>query len=489
MAQYTMTLPEVLTVTKGQLFDPTLPFRDYPNLQRKIIDHFVDREIAFETAELFKYKLNSYLRLRVFNYNKMFDSQLIEIDPFVTDYLVTQGGTKNASKQKQHEGETEHREHTNERETRNTETYNEEHTGSETGKHYQENAGVEVTGKFYSEAENVQKDTSGSRDLTHKETGSLERETDYTKDKTGTENEDYSENKIGNKTTERTGNKTSEGSDNQTGREWTEKGDSQGHNLDVHSDTPQAMLFNQPPHYAVYGTGRAHMHGKVTQDAEGNDVVSDFQETSINAVDTQSMEIGSEDTPWFNYASTADNKTGHDEYSKEGTEKYQRSSTGKENETVNEETDETTNTTGEKAKDYTDHDEGNETVNENTTKDYTDAEKTTGLEENSKSVNSNEHGKSDSKTEESFQEEGTNTHTTDTTKNRIDSDYEHGSLDNNRKLHRGTETKADSKHHEIKKGRTMQSPSKLLNEYRETLLFNADMWLFGELEPLFMQLF
>lgn len=35
----------------------------------------------------------------------------------------------------------------------------------------------------------------------------------------------------------------------------------------------------------------------------------------------------------------------------------------------------------------------------------------------------------------------------------------------------------------------MRSPSQLLAEYRQTLTFNADLWLYGELEPLFMQLF
>lgn len=437
MAQYTMTLPEVMEVTNGKLFDPTLPYRDYANLQRKIIDHFVDREIAFDTAELFKYKLNAALRLRVHNYNDMFDSQLIQFDPFVTDYMVTEGKEMSHGHEKRHAIENEQIQDNISVFNAGSTTSEENHQGGATAAHYKENAGVGIGAKLTSESENSQKDTDGTKNVVINET------TDNTV----------------NKTVEKHTDKT----DNQTGRQWTEKGNSQGHNLDVHSDTPEAMLFNQPPHIAVYGTGRSHNHGKVTQDEEGNDVVSDFPETQLSAVDAQGYEMGSEDTPWYNYASSADNKTGHDTYSKEGTETYNRSGTETGNESENE--------TGNKTIDRTEDTEYNET------------------EENSRALNANEHTKTDTKEQESFQEDTTNQHNTSingTSENRQASQKDNNrARQNTEGLHRDDARDTS----ETRKGRVMQSPSKLLQEYRDTMLFNADMWLFGELEPLFMQLF
>ena len=170
MAQYTMTLPEVMEVTNGKLFDPTLPFRDYANLQRKIIDHFVDREIAFDTAELFKYKLNAALRLRVHNYNDMFDSQLIQFDPFVTDYMVTEGKEMSHGHEKRHATENEQIQDNTSVFNAGSTTSEENHQGGATAAHYKENAGVGIGAKLTSESENSQKDTEGTKNVVIDET-------------------------------------------------------------------------------------------------------------------------------------------------------------------------------------------------------------------------------------------------------------------------------------------------------------------------------
>ena len=107
----------------------------------------------------------------------------------------------------------------------------------------------------------------------------------------------------------------------------------------------------------------------------------------------------------------------------------------------------------------------------------------------SRSLNANEHFKGDTKSQENIKE--TTSSTADTVKanttKRVDNTNVTADTASNRNQH-NTQEKSTSDE-SVRKGRTMRSPSKLLDEYRQTLTFNADLWLFGELEPLFMQLF
>lgn len=446
-----MTLNEVMSLDGINLFQKH-DYIDYPHVVRMIIDRFGEQEVAYPAPDLFKRKLNLELGLHCHNYNKMLQAQLITIDPFVTEYIVSQGKDSTRSK----EGETETTENTRDTgtQTRGFDKSSESTTANTatSGAHSKQNVETQVGGKLYSEAEN--KDAETTRNL----------------ETTNNEKTDYSENTSEENTKNVSGTKDTTKTDNQTGRNWTENGSSVGHNLDVHSDMPQAMLFNQPKQY-YYGTGREHIEGKVLTDEHGKKYVVDFAETDPNQIDSARLENGGGDNPWYNYATDANNKTGHDSYNKEGTETYQKS--GSEN------TTETEDTTDDTTKDIT----GNKTV------------ATTGNEDETthnaegRALNSNEHTKTDATHDEAFKEQGTEDKTSESSSNSEDyrdtSEHQNAYGKGQRALHRDD----DRNTYSVFRGRRMMSPSKLLAEYRETLTFNADMWLLGELEPLFMMIF
>lgn len=450
MATYTMTLDEVLRIPHYDLFEPH-NFIDYPHVVSIICKEYGQQEIAYETPDLFKRKLNNELELRVGNYNKMLRSQLIEIDPFVTEYIEQMSDTEIIGT----EGEKIHELFSGEH--NNIENYDtktnilENYTESGDKVYNKQDSGVEVKGTLYSESEN--KDTTVTEDFN--------------------QTENYSEeyNETNDNTIDKTGNETKDSTlqHNQTDRKWSENGSSKGHNLDVHSDTPQAMLFNVPNHY--YGTGRADDYGEVVQDAEGNDVYRHYAETNPDTIDSADLKIGAGDSPWFNYASAADNKTGHDSYEKSGNETFSQSDTGKDtiSSTANETQDLQKN--GDKTSDTTTEYSKNIQTDESTAK------------------NTNEHSKTDNHIDEDYKENTngkrnteTNQQTGSVTSNILKDDTSKGTTrDNNR-----NEKTSDRS---FMKGRRMMNPSKLLEDYRKTLTFNCDMWLLGELEPLFMQIF
>lgn len=450
MSLYTMTLREVETIRDFNLFEPQ-DYVDYDHVKDMIRAEYGEQEIAYPAPDLFKRKLNNTLRLLCPNYNKMLQSQLIKIDPFVTEYIMSEGRDSTRTK----EGQRTSTENTLNRGVDVSEAVtgktNEVYTGKTTGDHSKQNAGVEVKGTLRSEAENI--DREQIRDLK------------------GTHSEDteYSENTHETGTKDVTGSADTQKTDNQTGRQWTENGNSEGHNLDVHSDMPQSMLFNVPNNGANYfGTGREHMEGSVV-----GDKVEDYPETNPNAFDSADLspQSASADSPWYNYATTADNKTGHDNYHKEGTETYQKSGTEQTDTTENEETVGEKDTTGSKGVDGTNTE--NETIHEGS----------------GRALNINEHGKSDTFADEAYREQGTDDRNTDFTgestsfKNTAEKEDAFG------KEHRDLSRDTDTYNTTTFKGRRMMSPSKLLEQYRSTLTFNCDQWLLGELEPLFMQIF
>ena len=443
MAQYTMTLQEVLQEIPAPLINPDILIYDKEHLEKTLINHFLFREIAFNTPEQFKCKLNAYLAERAQSYNKMFTSQLIEIDPFVTDYIVQ----SNSGSQKFHETKDDKQTQFNKRDSNyssdlssdSTENYKD----TDEAKHYKENTGVELKAKLNSESENKNNRQDKETSLSHDETTTETKEKTTETTETSTDSKDYTH--------------------NQTARGWTEKGSSSGHNLDVHSNTPQAMLFNTPPTFA--GTGRMGSEGKDLN----TENPKHFAESDPSSFDSAAYTFNSGDSPWFNYATDADNKIGHDSYSKEGTETFSQVDN----------TAETNNKTS------------NESSNEDIsgTKNYTEKGTENVSGSDSRSLNANEHFKGDTKSQENIKE--TTSSTADTVKanttKRVDNTNVTADTASNRNQH-NTQEKSTSDE-SVRKGRTMRSPSKLLDEYRQTLTFNADLWLFGELEPLFMQLF
>lgn len=453
MGEIAYNLHELITLPGFILFNENVLskyiFAD--DVKRKITNHFFNREIAYDTPEYFQLKFNNKLDILSDNYNKMLQSQLIELDPFITEYMETSDSSHRQLELQQSEDTTENVVSGRTTDTSYSANSTENYTKTGTDSHQQDNTGVMVNGKLSSEASNEDVDESSTRDLTKNVS------TDYTEDKTD------------NKTTDTVTTENNKGTDSQTARNWTENGSSQAHNLDVHSDTPQAMLFNEPNHY--YGTGRAHDYGVVKTDEEGNDYYEHYSETEPNSIDTNSYKIGGGDTPWFNYASAADNKTGHDSYNKSGTETYGKASTEDKSKNLSETTEETVNTES------------------HTTEETSEGEDKTLKRETGFAKNVSENTKQDDKQQETYKgdtSENLDRGTTNKAFTGVKSD-----------LHEGSSNKTDAKtsEHEhtgsnqLRKGRSGKSPSQLLKNYRETLQFNADLWLFTQLEPLFLGLF
>lgn len=514
MGEITLTLQEVIHLPNLNLFEPH-NYIDYPHVQRMIVEHYIDREIAYETADLFKLKLNHYLDIFESNYNRMLKAQLIDIDPFVTEYIVSdvENSIKHHADEKNASNSA--RDNSLKSFNANTGAYSENYVDTSTVDHKKDSVSTGVTGKLQSEATNTTGNetigtTSSETSKTTKD-DAINKTIDTTLDKiesetkkiTRTQNEttDYSENKEINDTTNKTKKEDVTSTDNQTGREWKENGSTEGHRLGVASDTPQAMLFNEPNHY--YGTGRAHDYGVVKQDAEGNDYYQHYPETEPSEIDSGSYTIGSGDTPWFNYASAASNSTGHDSYAKNGSETYNRSGTSVTNTTENSTTDKTEDTTGNKEVELNETENTNtdkttkETTNtaenskENEITDFTSSKTESTNKDNQESVarNLNEHTKEDTTQGEIYSENGTDKYdktgntTSDSTKNQKVNEL----IDSIETKAKKEKTNSNTK--TVRKGRSMRSPAQLLAEYRTTLTFNADAWLLGELTPLFLELY
>lgn len=100
MAAYTVTLMEL--IERG--FDINL--KEYPIfkeeyrpiLNKKIIDHFYTREIGAETPALFRFWLNRRMNEIMPYYNKLYNSELLEFDPFITNKQITKHVKNNADK-------------------------------------------------------------------------------------------------------------------------------------------------------------------------------------------------------------------------------------------------------------------------------------------------------------------------------------------------------------------------------------------------------
>ena len=449
MADYTMTLKEIVEHSKSPLINPSIAIYDREHLESNLINHFLFREIAFPTPDKFIWKLNTYIAERAQSYNKMFTSQLIEIDPFVTDYIVqsNSGNQKVTESKRDRQSQFNRRDSTYTSDTSSDSTEN--YSDTDENKHYKENSGVETKAKLNSESENKNNREDTKTTLTHDEktTETTGINTDITQDIDKNSNKDYTH--------------------NQTGRNWTENGNSSGHKLDVHSDTPQAMLFNTPPHYT--GTGRMGLEGQTESPA--SEYPNHYTESDPNSIDSANLNFNGGDSPWFNYASNADNQIGHDSYSKSGTETFSQTDATKET------TTEGTNRTEETDKRVS----GTKNYSENGTKEINGSD--------SRSLNANEHTKGDSKNQENYKEQGSSSYdkTANNIGKRADNTFTSNDTSSDRKQKNAQETKTNNE--SVRKGRTMRSPSQLLAEYRETMTFNADLWLYGELEPLFMQLY
>lgn len=514
MGEITMTLQEVLAIPRFNLFEPH-NYIDYDHVTKMIIDHYIDREIAYETADLFKLKLNHTLEMYEGNYNKMLKAQLIDIDPFVTEYIVSDVAASTKTRRDDKHGSTTVRDNDTSSYKASTGSFTEGYGDTTTTDHKKDNVSTDIIGKLQSEATNkvgneisdrtTNETTNTTRtekiDKTTDDTFKRVEDEDKTRERTQNETTDYTESKEIAETVNRTKQEDNTSTDNQTDRKWTENGSTEGHQLGVASDTPQAMLFNEPNHY--YGTGRAHNYGVVKQDVNGNDYYEHYPETEPQNIDSGSYEIGSGDTPWFNYASAAQNTSGHNSYTKNGTETYSKGGTSNTSTKDDTETSRTEDTDSDKTVDLTENEttatdkttdetrKVTESTEENETTDVTDNETEHISTDTQEAVarNLNEHTKQDITEGETYNEQTAKTYDKNGT-NKAD-------ISNNQKVNeqielaesRARKEKSDSNTKAVRKGRTMRSPSQLLAEYRTTLTFNADLWLLSELKPLFLELY
>lgn len=87
-----LDVPEVINNSRPRIFDFDYPIFDnsYKSvLETKIIRHFYTREIAFETVGLWKLKLWTKLNEIMPYYNKLYNSELLEFNPFYDVDLTT----------------------------------------------------------------------------------------------------------------------------------------------------------------------------------------------------------------------------------------------------------------------------------------------------------------------------------------------------------------------------------------------------------------
>lgn len=442
-------MKEIVETHQKPLLKPDILLYDKEHFENNLVAHFLFREIAFDTPEQFIWKLNAYVNERAQSYNKMFTSQLIEIDPFVTDYIVQTDSGKQKTKETKNDNQSQYNKrnltYTSDTSSDGNENYEDE--GS--NKHYRENAGTALSARLNSESENTNRREDNKTTLEHDENTSDTTTTKTTSDTDidRTTNKDYTH--------------------EQTGRQWTENGNSSGHKLNVHSDTPQAMLFNTPPHYT--GTGRMDLEGKT--ETPSTEYPQHYNESSPSSIDSADLGFNGGDSPWFNYATNADNNIAHDAYNKSGTETFSQSDNTSEN------SNETQNSTE------------NQTKTSKGTRDFTENGSTETNGSDSRSLNSNEHTKGDTKEQENYTEQGNTKYDvkTSNTGKRVDNSETTNDTANIRKQHNDNEKLTNNE--SVRKGRMMRSPSQLLAEYRATMTFNADLWMYNELEPLFMQLF
>lgn len=498
-ATYSRTFEDVLE--EYAVFEPQAII-DYDNLIPDICDHFCEREINYSTPQAFIRKFNHKLRILAPNYNKMIASEMMKIDPLITEAItIDHVGTNDRSEFRSAHRDSKGAEDT---ETKNfgatRAEKNEAGNSSEGGRLSEVQAKLiqnllsetqkTDNSKEYEESTaqyNKSDDISASNEnvRTH-ETQKFDENVDASEDTTTKE--------VTNKTVDSTKDTTNKQTiaDNQTGGDWTERGSDRRHGLTVNSDTPNAMLFNQPPNTAVYGTGRSHYEGQVTRDG-----VEDFPEAAN--IDAASYDMGSDDSPWFNYASAANNDIGHGTYDKSGTQTYQRSKTGDTSDKVvgNETTNQTVNgekhVTGNKTTESTKDTDGTQDTTKNTTTNTSsDTTGSKGGVENSNSgteKNSITDEKQDGLTKQTFANSATKqnvgvtvgTENRDMSANKIYKDKEHQNEEGKRRDEESEKT--------IRRGRSQRSPAKLLQEYRETLTYNAKMWLFGELNDCFLRVF
>lgn len=102
MSEFTMTLAEI------RESDPTETFGlgDYPifdelyreDLNRKIVDHFWNREIGQETLSMFRLAMRRHMNEQMPLFNQLYKSELLKIDPLNTVNITTENESENTGR-------------------------------------------------------------------------------------------------------------------------------------------------------------------------------------------------------------------------------------------------------------------------------------------------------------------------------------------------------------------------------------------------------
>lgn len=100
---------DVLTNSRTHIFGdyPIFDEAYRPVLEKKILRHYYTREIAFETVGLWKLKLNAKMNEIMPYYNKLYESELLEFDPFEDTNLRTEKSGEKAKSENEEKTKSE----------------------------------------------------------------------------------------------------------------------------------------------------------------------------------------------------------------------------------------------------------------------------------------------------------------------------------------------------------------------------------------------
>lgn len=101
-SEYT-DVSEIIEIARTKIFSFKYPIFDenYRSvLETKILKHFYTREIGYETYGLWKLKLDTKLNEIMPYFNKLYESELLEFNPFYTTHITTkhQGNRQDTGK-------------------------------------------------------------------------------------------------------------------------------------------------------------------------------------------------------------------------------------------------------------------------------------------------------------------------------------------------------------------------------------------------------
>lgn len=86
----TLSIQEKIEVGRAELFDFPYPIFDksYKRiLETNIIRKFYFREIGFETEQMFKFHLESFMQLNMPYFNRLFETELLDYDPLINSEM------------------------------------------------------------------------------------------------------------------------------------------------------------------------------------------------------------------------------------------------------------------------------------------------------------------------------------------------------------------------------------------------------------------